>query len=102
MKLNDFNIFIGTLIVSHLSDTESYATLRQSCQFFYFLMPEVKRFTNSTITQIIKFKNHVVDGDVTCYYPSGKIKSVAIYELGDIKTKHICTTKNRYYLLKDK
>ena len=94
MKLNDLNIFIGTLIVSNVLDTESYAALRQCCKLFYFLMPEVKRFTNFQITQIIKFKNHVVDGEVTCYYPSGKIKSVAIYELGMITTKHVCWDEN--------
>ena len=94
MKLNDFNIFIGTLTVSNVLDTESYAALRQCCKLFYFLMPEVKRFTNFQITQIIKFKNHVVDGEVFCYYPSGKIKSVAIYELGMITTKHVCWDEN--------
>ena len=101
MKLNDFNIFIGTLIVSNILDTESYAALRQCCKFFYFLMPEVKRFTNFQITQIIKFKNHVVDGEVTCYYPSGKIKSVALYEQGMIVTKHVCWDENGIISIKN-
>ena len=44
-KLNDFNIFYRYTNVSNVLDTESYAALRQSCKLFYFLMPEVKRFT---------------------------------------------------------
>ena len=101
MKLNEFNILIGNLIVNHISDTQSYANLRQSCQYFYFLMPDVKRFTDNILTEHIKYKEHLVDGDVSTFFPSGKIKSIALYERGFITSKQICWNEKGVLSIKE-
>ena len=94
MNFNELNFYILSLIIENISDTKSYAALRQTCQYFYFLMPNVKRFTNGVLTEQINYYNHQLNGEHICFYDSGKLKSISLYDCGIILTRDICWEEN--------
>ena len=87
-NMNNINLYIGSLIVSHINDTISYSALRQTNKFFYFLMPKVKRFIDSKLVESIPIINHKIIGKHVCWYPDGTPKALSLYINNQISSKN--------------
>lgn len=82
--LIDLPLCVCEHIISYISDTYTYKSLRISCTFFYYLMHTIKTYYpfSNNIHKIINFKNGITHGQYITLYDNSKIFKQFNYHYG--------------------